>query len=365
MYKVFDAEQRFLDNLEVDPNICYLGGGKSSGGGTTTTTQKADPWTGIQPDLLQAAGDTQGLYNNGGLNFQYYPGQTVANQSPYTQLSTNLTAMRGLNGSPVTDASQQQVTDTLNGKYLDPQSNPYFQGTLNNTADAYARGTHASTDAAFNRAGAYGGSAYTEQTGANNKAFADSLNDLDNTQYQQARTQQLQAAALAPQIAGQDYTDLQAVGQAGTSQDAYNQSLINANIDRYNFNQQAPANNIQNYIDLLNGVGGNYKQAQGTSTTSAPGNSTLSGIGTGIQALGTAATIASLFSDINLKENIEPAGTENGHNIYKFNYKGDDTKYIGVMAQEIQQTHPEAVERKPEGLAVFYDKIGVNFRRAS
>lgn len=35
------------------------------GGGQTTTVQKSDPWSGIQPQLLQAVGDTQRLYNQG------------------------------------------------------------------------------------------------------------------------------------------------------------------------------------------------------------------------------------------------------------------------------------------------------------
>jgi len=76
--------------------------------------------------------------------------------------------------------------------------------------------------------------------------------------------------------------------------------------------------------------------------------------------------------DIRLKEDIVWIGRENGHNIYEFKYKdgilgcGDNDKhYIGVMAQEVQKSHPEAVAQMKNGyLAVNYDRIGVKFREA-
>ena len=70
------------------------------------------------------------------------------------------------------------------------------------------------------------------------------------------------------------------------------------------------------------------------------------------------------FSDRRLKENIEHAGNENGFNIYKFNYKGNDQKYIGVMADEVKETMPDAVGYLDDYMTVDYRKIGVNFRKA-
>ncbi len=82
----------------------------------------------------------------------------------------------------------------------------------------------------------------------------------------------------------------------------------------------------------------------------------------------TSPGIASLFSksDENLKENIVPVGEENGHKVYEYNYipemkiKG---RFVGVMAQSVRKTHPEAVIETPAGLAVNYDMIGVRMRR--
>ena len=64
-----------------------------------------------------------------------------------------------------------------------------------------------------------------------------------------------------------------------------------------------------------------------------------------------------------LKDNIIQIGRSiTGHNIYKFNYKGDARRYIGVIAEEVQKIKPEDVVTMPNGfLGVNYNLIDVNF----
>lgn len=77
----------------------------------------------------------------------------------------------------------------------------------------------------------------------------------------------------------------------------------------------------------------------------------------GMQAGGAA------MSDIRLKDNIKHVGEKNGHSIYHFKYKGDDTLYEGVMAQDVIKTNPEAVIVADNGFyAVKYDMIGVEMK---
>jgi prepilin-type N-terminal cleavage/methylation domain-containing protein len=71
-------------------------------------------------------------------------------------------------------------------------------------------------------------------------------------------------------------------------------------------------------------------------------------------------------SDITLKDNIKLVGKQNGFNVYEFNYKNDPyTKYRGVMAQEVLKIRPDAVTTKDGYLAVYYDRIGVDFKVVS
>ena len=84
----------------------------------------------------------------------------------------------------------------------------------------------------------------------------------------------------------------------------------------------------------------------------------------GSAALGTATSVAVIASSRELKDNLKKLGqSKAGHNIYKFNYKGDSRKYIGVVAEEVQQIKPEAVTTLPNGkLGVKYDLIDVDFK---
>jgi len=67
-------------------------------------------------------------------------------------------------------------------------------------------------------------------------------------------------------------------------------------------------------------------------------------------------------SDIRLKADIEPIGERGGHAWYRFRYVWDEpgTVHEGVMAQEVIETHPDAVITHPLGfLMVDYSKLGL------
>jgi hypothetical protein len=116
-------------------------------------------------------------------------------------------------------------------------------------------------------------------------------------------------------------------------------------------------------LQQLAGALGALPQSGGTTSTQGS-NSSASDTGTAGNLISTIGTIASLFSDERLKENIEPVGEENGFPIYEFNYKGDDQKYIGVMAQDVEKIMPSAVRQENGYKSIDYDMIGVQFREA-
>ena len=87
----------------------------------------------------------------------------------------------------------------------------------------------------------------------------------------------------------------------------------------------------------------------------------------GSSIAGMAMPFVAAGSSKKLKDNIVKIGRSiAGHNIYKFNYKGNSRRYVGVIAEEIQQTVPEAVVTMPNGfLGVIYDLIDVQFKEAA
>lgn len=63
------------------------------------------------------------------------------------------------------------------------------------------------------------------------------------------------------------------------------------------------------------------------------------------------------FSDRRLKTDIKEIGkTKDGQKIYSYRYKGSDRPHIGLMAQEVEKKHPEAVVKIDGIRAVDYGK---------
>lgn len=331
-----------------------MGGGKG-GGGSTTTVQKADPWEGQQPyltgqgggwqlrpgvtgspvtdssgnvvknpdgsvkvqykpeDYYQAPGiagvfpEANALYQSGQLAPEYYPGQTVANQSPWTQQALQMQVDRALNGSGVINSATGAIQGIMGGSgitgnqglqtlnkmsqetspYLDTlydRANKQVQSSLNanfSNAGRYGSGAHeaASADAANNLATQMYGDAYKTQVGA-----AQAAGQL----YNQGVGQQILGANAAQSLGNQAYTDSAALSEAGGMLDDYNQQKINADIDRYNYNAQRPLSALNAYNQLIQG---NYGGTSTSTGKQSGGSNTLGNVAGGALAGGGIASL--------------------------------------------------------------------------
>jgi hypothetical protein len=84
--------------------------------------------------------------------------------------------------------------------------------------------------------------------------------------------------------------------------------------------------------------------------------SLLSNIATGSQEVG-GQLLGYAASDINVKENISQVGMlDNGLPVYLFNYKGDNTPQIGLMAQDVEKVNKDAVTEIDGVKQVYYTK---------
>lgn len=80
----------------------------------------------------------------------------------------------------------------------------------------------------------------------------------------------------------------------------------------------------------------------------------------GLYGLGSSAIMAAglLRSDRRLKEDIRKVGkTDEGHNVYTYRYRGEPATHMGVMAQEIRKSQPDAVKKLGGFYAVDYAKV--------
>ena len=131
--------------------------------------------------------------------------------------------------------------------------------------------------------------------------------------------------------------------------------------------KQAPMSALQSYGSMLGVLptnGGATSQGTSNSETSSQNGMSDKLIGAGVSMAAKYAPLAlSFLSDERLKEGIIKVGVINGHNYYMFSYLDDPTRYLGVIAQEVEKTHPEAVSEHDGYKAVNYEMIGVPFSK--
>jgi len=228
----------------------------SSGGGQTgTTTTTSGPPSYLQPYVTYGAQQGQGLYQAGGP--QYYPGSTVAAQSPATQAAQQGIAAAATNPTPAIGAGSNYLTGLLNGNYL-TQGNPY-QGAVNQSVyDAAIPGVESQMTLAGR-----GGS--PSESLAATQEVADALAPQEYQNYGNTLNLMNQGAAWGvPSIANAPYGGLDQLAESGQAQDAYNQSLINAPMQQWNYNQQLPYNNLSQLMAWLgqSSYGGNSTTTQ-------------------------------------------------------------------------------------------------------
>jgi hypothetical protein len=194
-------------------------------------------------------------------------------------------------------------------------------------------------------------------SGAQAKALADYTSGLASNTYNQQFSNALNSynANLSPLMS------LLSMGQnsaAGIGQGAYNSSVNAGNAiaqGTIGSGQQAGAT-MNSILGLLGGVN------QGFSTTGTPAN----GSTPGTAGAGGLMNIYNMLSDIRAKENIEFRGyTPKGYKVYEFEYKPEfkersgHGRFVGVMAQEIEKTMPEAISITSDGYkTVNYGLIG-------
>lgn len=253
-------------------------------------------------------------------------------------------------------AGANQLMGRANGPTADEVSslmNPYLQNVLNvskrNAAEDWA------TRERENRRregliGSFGGSRVGLSQAQRQKDLAQQLADMETKGlfegYNQAMnrydqgTQTLASGidstltgAQAAQSAG--YTDLANLLKTGELQREQGQMEEDFNYEQFDRQQAYPYEQVNFLSNILNPMTNAYK---GGTTSQSGGTSKLG------QAVGIAASVAGLFSDERVKENIKKVGElDNGLPVYSYNYKGVPQTMIGLLAQEVEKENPKAV----------------------
>ena len=251
----------------------------------TTTTSTIDPT--IQPFLQYGLTEAQKLYQGGGP--QYYGGQTYVGPSTTTQTGLQALEARASQGNPLLQSAQGQLQNTISGGFL--QGNPFFQGAFQPAAQAAQtrfEQTLGDVGSAASKAGRYGGGAMQtlqdRASGQFAKSLADTAGQLAYQNYAQERGMQQQATMAAPAMAQADYQDIQNMLAAGQAREGYTGAQQQADIARFNFMQNQPQQNLQNYLSLV--YGNPLGRVASSTTSGAADTSALQNLLGGAAVLG-------------------------------------------------------------------------------
>lgn len=240
-------------------------GTKSSTPSQTTTSNT--PWAGVQPFITDSLNAAKGLYESGA---GYYPESTVAPLSGTSQQAIDLTTNRALNGSPVQTAAQGNAAQTLNGDFLN--SNPNLQGAIDSATQGlvrqYQNAVMPGIEGNFTKAGRYGSNAMQGAVSDAQSNLATGIGNIATNMsygnYNDERARQVQTSALAPSLAGMDFTNLQALSGAGATLDAQSQAQLTDLVNRYNYNN---GGSLDDFIARINGTGAtNYQTSTSANT---------------------------------------------------------------------------------------------------
>lgn len=274
------------------------------GGGGQATMMSNKPWKPLRDNYIRGYNRAEGLFKRGAPG--YFPGSAVAPMSGYTRGALDSMATRASQGSDLTRSAQGQLTNTLSGDYLNA-GNPYFQGAVQSATrpviDAYNKQVMPGIDSNFSAAGRYGSGAHALASSDAGNNMMTQVGDISSqmayNNYSDERQNQIRGMLFAPELANQDYNDINALGRAGEGIDNFNQAKLDSRINRYNYNQNKDWNYLSDYIGLLNGSP--YRNSTtsmqqprpniftaglGGAMTGASIGSMIPGVGTGLGALG-------------------------------------------------------------------------------
>lgn len=244
-----------------------------SKGQSTNTIQQSDPWVGQQPYLRDIFGQAQKNYQSA--QPQFFPGPTVAPQTApqigaqnyaLNQASTTLPQL----GNAATSSAAFNL-----GPARDVNTNPYLQGaieaafrpTINAFTDPGGPLSQARTE--FISSGGYGGSRHGLAEGILQSRLGGTLGGMASNMasrgYETGLDASLRQTALMPQTQGAALAPAATMEAVGGQQQAFQQQLINELMQRWEFEQNLPANKLTAYSNLVRGGTGG-----GTTTTTAP-----------------------------------------------------------------------------------------------
>ena len=244
----------------------------SSGGGTTTT--KTEPPDYVKPYAQAYLQQAANVANQG---YSPYTGARVADFTPDQNLGFGYTNQVAQNSFPLADQANRSLSDTINGKYLTADSNPYLKGAV----DQALGGVQSQVNSQF-AGNNYGSTAHEQWLGQN---LANTALPIYAQNYQNERNNQLQASMYAPGLVNSNIANLNASGQQ--------QQALNQNLNDLGYNEYQTALGFP--YQQLNTLGSALQATSGYGTTTGPNPYQTNGLAAGLGGAATGAGLGTML----------------------------------------------------------------------
>jgi hypothetical protein len=296
--------------------------------------------------------------------YQAYTGQMIAPLSALEQQSANVATQQLLPQTQQLRAiGEQRFTPTVAQQYMNPYESQVIKGAIGDVEDQYQQAQRALSAQAVG-SGAFGGTRFGVERALGTERFLDQVGDISSrlrqagfesgaARFAADRASQLQAAQA--QLSGTAGA-IQGLSTLGATSRGIEQAGLAEAYRDFIERREYPVEQVRQVVGALAGapIRTYGEERSGTVGTPVGAPSIFGQIVGGAQALG------SFMSDIRLKDDIKLIGqSPSGINIYSFRYKGNDTRYQGVLAHQVP--HASIVNDKGY-LMVDYSKIDVNFK---
>lgn len=265
---------------EFNPNAGPIGGlmggisgGNSGGSNVSTVTNITQPWGPQQDYLKYLFSEAQNLYQ--GQPPQYFPGSTVAGATQRQNLGRDMWAQFALGPAQGAYTRLQSAQDYSidPSQMLDVGNNPYVQGAVRGAINPIFQRLSESIlpqiSDVSESAGGYGGSrdqlARGQAVGQAVRAAGDVSSKIMSDAYGQGLDNFLRGIALGPQTVQTGLLPGQTMEAVGAAERADEQAFLTDLVNRWNFQQNLPYQQLTQYQNLIQGGYG------GTSTTTGTG----------------------------------------------------------------------------------------------
>tara|TARA_R110000744_G_scaffold107013_1_gene203419 strand:- start:153 stop:1040 length:888 start_codon:yes stop_codon:yes gene_type:complete len=255
-------------------------GGGSQPSTVQTQTTSSEPWQPQQEHLKNIFSGAQQAFESDAP--QYFQDSAVVGFSPQTEGALQGMESRAVAGSPLQQAAMQQAQNTVEGQYLN--ANPFLSGAITNATDPIIEQWNnqiaPGIDSSFAGSGRMGSGLYAQQRNQAENTLGRNLTDMSSkmayANYNSERDRQNAMIGAAPGLAQSDYSDMNKLMAVGGAREGQSQAQLSDQINRFNFEQNRPWEQLAKYSGMVGGGFGSTT-TEATPLYSNPGANFLSG----------------------------------------------------------------------------------------